>query len=168
MEPASAPASAPVPVSAPATTLIKATRGAWLKLEQLLMIGEVFPSALKAEKATKLLLYLRRQNPLRVKHPELGPIDYEIGLARDKGESDVDFGHRGRIYLKAYKEWEDVDLEIEMSEKRKKLASEGLEWLFKNRTKVSALLQQNDQHILSLIRAFHLTTNDDGDPLDTE
>jgi hypothetical protein len=161
-------ASAPAPAAVPTTTPTPATRGAWLKLEQLLMIGEAFPSALKAEKATKLLLYLRRQNPLKVNHPDLGDIDYETGLGRDKGESDVDFAVRGRVYLKAYKAWEDEELTVALSEKRRKIASEGLEWLFKNRTKVSALLQQNDQHILSLIRAFHLTTNDDGDPLDTE
>jgi|HubBroStandDraft_2_1064218.scaffolds.fasta_scaffold66010_2 hypothetical protein len=161
-------ASAPAAVAAPATTPIKATRGAWLKLEQLLMIGEAFPGQLKTEKATKLLLFLRRENPLKVDHPELGKLDFEIGLPREKGESDLDFSLRGRAYTQFYKAWEDETLAIEFSEKRKKIAVDGLEWLFKNRTKVAPSLQQNDQHTLSLIQAFALTQDDEGNPKDDE
>lgn len=161
-------ASSPAVVAAPTPTPISATRGAWLKLETLLSIGEAFPGQVKTEKATKLLLYIRRQNPLKVKHPELGDLDFEVGLPREKGEGDIDFGQRGRAYQKFYKQWEDELLIVDFSEKRKKLAVDGLEWLFKNRTKVAPSLQQNDQHILSLIQAFALNQNDDGSLKDDE
>ena len=161
-------ASAPAPAATPVTSPITATRGAWLKLEQLLMIGEAFPGQLKTEKATKLLLFLRRQNPLTVEHPDLGKLNFETGLPREKGESDLDFSLRGRTYTEFYKSWEDHELTIDFSDKRKKLATDGLEWLFKNRTKVSASLQQNDQHTLSLIQAFALTSDDEGNPRDDD
>jgi hypothetical protein len=161
-------ASATAPAAVPATVSLTATKGAWLKLEQLLMIGEIFPGHVKTEKAVKTLLYLKRQNPLKVKHDELGDIDFEIGLPKEKGESDLDFSHRGRVYQAFYKIWEDQTLTIEFSEKRKKIATDALEWLFKNRTKVSPSLQQNDQHTLSLIQAFSLTADDEGNPSDAE
>jgi hypothetical protein len=161
-------ASATAPAATPATTPMTATRGAWFKLEQLLMIGEATPGQLKTEKATKLLLYIRRSNPLKIDHKDLGVIDFEVGLVRDKGEADLDFTWRGKAYTAAYKVWEDEKLTIEFSEKRKKIAVDALEWLFKNRSKVAPTLQQNDQHTLSLIQAFSLTTDDEGNPAEDD
>lgn len=155
-----AEAAAPAPAEANPSPKpkhdITVTRGGAYLLESIVQSGKVFPDMHKSAKGSQLRRLLRKQNPART-----ATLDFEKGEVFNT--SDLESSKARLAWNEAFNAWREEKVTLQLTNKQKLLAQEGLKLAFKKREELG-LLPENNDHTESLIEGFDLS--DDETPED--
>lgn len=148
---------ATVPTTPKPKTTVTATRGGWYLLEGVFQKSEPFTTPDKIVAAAKFWGKLQRENEAIA--PDGTRFDKRI--VRGKSMGDIEFASIAERRDEEFKAWAKETLSIGLSKKQEKLCDDAIDWALKNRDK--GVLPQASEHLLSLLTAFGVGQDDDGD-----
>lgn len=155
-----AAASAPATIHTPGKKPVTVTRAGWYLLENLFTKSEPFTRPDLIVAAAKFYGKLRKANVCIA--PDGTRFDKKY--VRPEGMTDLTFAHLVNQRDIEFENWGNEALTIELGKKQEKLCDDAIEWGLKNRDK--GVLPQASEHLLSLLTAFGVGQNDDGDESD--